>query len=99
MRVSRTGADFVIASRYIDGGEDEGLGGWFRRAVSTLATWAAKRVLRPELAGISDPMSGFFLVRRSRLDLPTLHPQGFKLLLATACPRPSGQRRRGALRL
>jgi dolichol-phosphate mannosyltransferase len=88
LRVSRTGADFVIASRYIDGGEDEGLGGWFRRAVSTLATWAAKRVLRPELAGISDPMSGFFLVRRSRLDLPTLHPQGFKLLLELLAHSP-----------
>jgi|HubBroStandDraft_4_1064222.scaffolds.fasta_scaffold02409_4 dolichol-phosphate mannosyltransferase len=79
--VSRTGADFVIASRYVDGGGDEGLGGWYRHAVSMLATWVAKRVLRPELAGISDPMSGFFLVRRSCLDLPSLHPQGFKLLL------------------
>lgn len=79
--VSRTGADFVVASRYVSGGRNEGLEGWHRRAVSKLATWAAKWVLRPELAGVSDPMSGFFLVRRSCLDLSSLHPQGFKLLL------------------
>ena len=86
--VSRDGADFVIASRYLDGGGDEGLGGWYRHAVSMLATWVAKRVLRPELAGISDPMSGFFLVRRSCLDLPALHAQGFKLLLELLACHP-----------
>jgi len=86
--VSRTGVDFVIASRYVDGGKDQGLGGWYRRAVSTLATQAAKWVLRPELAGISDPMSGFFLVRRSCLDLAALHPQGFKLLLELLVHNP-----------
>jgi dolichol-phosphate mannosyltransferase len=81
LRVSRTGVDFVVASRYVVGGRNEGLEGWHRRAVSKLATWVAKWALRPELAGISDPMSGFFLVRRSCLDLSALHPQGFKLLL------------------
>jgi dolichol-phosphate mannosyltransferase len=86
--VSRGGADFVIASRYVDGGGDEGLGGWYRHAVSMLATWVAKLVLRPELTGVSDPMSGFFLVRRSCLDLPTLHPQGFKLLLELLARHP-----------
>ena len=97
--ISEAGANFVIASRYVDGGGDEGLGGWYRHAVSRLATWVAKRVLRPELAGISDPMSGFFLLRRSCLDLPALHPQGFKLLLELARPPPSGNRRGGALHL
>ena len=81
LRVSRTGVDFVVASRYVVGGRNEGLERWHRRAVSKLATWVAKWALRPELAGISDPMSGFFLVRRSCLDLSALHPQGFKLLL------------------
>jgi dolichol-phosphate mannosyltransferase len=88
LHVSHTGADFVIASRYVDGGVDEGLGAWYRHAVSTLATWAAQRALRPELAGISDPMSGFFLVRRSCLDLAALHPQGFKLLLELLARHP-----------
>ena len=85
---SRAGADFVVASRYLDGGAAEGLGGWYRRAVSTLTTRLAKLVLRPEMAGVSDPMSGFFLVRRSCLDLPALHPLGFKLLLELLVTSP-----------
>jgi dolichol-phosphate mannosyltransferase len=85
---SRTGAGFVVASRYLDGGRAAGLGGRYRRAVSTMATRAAKWVLRPELAGVTDPMSGFFLVRRSCLDLPSLHPQGFKLLLELLIDTP-----------
>jgi hypothetical protein len=88
LRVSRAGVDFVVASRYVGGGRNEGLDGWHRRAVSKLATWAAKWVLRPELAGISDPMSGFFLVRRSCLDLSSLHPRGFKLLLELLVSSP-----------
>jgi dolichol-phosphate mannosyltransferase len=88
LRVAGSGADFVIASRYVDGGADEGLAGWHRQAASTLATWVAKGLLRPELAGISDPMSGFFLVRRSCLDLTVLHPQGFKLLLELLVHNP-----------
>ena len=87
-RVSRTGVDFVVASRYHGDGGAEGLGGWYRRAVSTLATRIAKWALRPELAGVSDPMSGFFLVRRSCLDLPLLNPQGFKLLLELLAHSP-----------
>jgi glycosyltransferase involved in cell wall biosynthesis len=89
LRASRTGADFVIASRYMDGGGAEGLGRWYRRAVSVLATRVAHRALRPELAGISDPMSGFFLVRRSCLDLSSLQPQGFKLLLELLAGNPT----------
>lgn len=88
VRASRAGADFVVASRYLDGGAAAGLGGWYRRVVSRLASWVAKRVLGPELAGISDPMSGFFLVRRSCLDLPALRPQGFKLLLELLVQHP-----------
>jgi len=83
-----SGADFVIASRYADGGAGDGLGGWYRQAVSMLATWFAKALLRPELAGVSDPMSGFFLVRRSCLDVSALRPQGFKLLIELLVHNP-----------
>ena len=37
--------------------------------------------LFPRLRHVTDPMSGFFLVRRDALDLDCLHPRGFKILL------------------
>jgi dolichol-phosphate mannosyltransferase len=88
LNAAGSGADFVIASRYVDGGAGDGLGGWYRQTVSTLATWFAKGLLRPELTGISDPMSGFFLVLRSCLDVSALRPRGFKLLLELLVHNP-----------
>ena len=37
--------------------------------------------LRRRLRGLTDPMSGFFLVRREAIDLDALEPRGFKILL------------------
>jgi len=59
-----------------------------RRAVSKAGHLCSEVGLRPELAGISDPMSGFFLVRKSCLDMSSLHPQGFKLLLELLVSSP-----------
>ena len=33
------------------------------------------------LAGVTDPLTGFFCVRRAKLDLSVLRPDGFKILL------------------
>jgi putative flippase GtrA len=41
----------------------------------------AKALFPRRLEGCSDPMSGFFAVRRDRIDLDRLRPQGFKILL------------------
>lgn len=80
--------DIVVASRHLAGG---GIGDWGReRALaSRLATRLARVVLRADL---TDPMSGFFMLRRELLDdlAGALSGIGFKLLLdifATA-PRP-----------
>ncbi|MFF5564376.1 glycosyltransferase [Streptomyces sp. NPDC012623] len=61
----RAGADLVVASRYIDGGSRAGLAGGYRIAVSRGATWLTKALFPRRLRGISDPMSGFFAIRRS----------------------------------
>ncbi len=72
--------DLVVATRFRDGGSDGGLGA-IRKLVSR-ASAAAARVLFPRrLRGVSDPMSGFFLVRRSAVDAGALRPNGFKILL------------------
>ncbi|GHC51522.1 glycosyltransferase [Streptomyces cinnamoneus] len=60
----REGADLVVASRYCPGGSRAGLAGGYRVAVSRGATWLAKALFPRALRGVSDPMSGFFAVRR-----------------------------------
>jgi dolichol-phosphate mannosyltransferase len=81
------GADLVAASRYIEGGSAQGLNK-SRGAISGLATTLTRKILSVPL---SDPMSGFFMLRRDRFDLIAnkLSPAGFKILLdivATAGP-------------
>ncbi|MEV7525804.1 glycosyltransferase family 2 protein [Streptomyces sp. NPDC091371] len=81
---TRTGADLVVASRYISGGSRAGLAGNYRIAVSRGATWLTKGLFPRALRGISDPMSGFFAMRRSAVTADALKPLGYKILLELA---------------
>jgi dolichol-phosphate mannosyltransferase len=76
------GADLVAATRYVPGGSAEGLAG-NRGMISRLATNLTHRLTGTRL---SDPMSGFFMMRRDRFDeiAPRLSPVGFKILLDIA---------------
>ncbi len=80
----RAGAQLVVASRYLEGGSRAGLAGSYRVAVSRGATWLAKALFPRRLHGISDPMSGFFAVRRSAVTADVLRPLGYKILLELA---------------
>lgn len=80
----RTGAELVVASRYTDGGSRAGLAGGYRVAVSRGATWLTKGLFPRRLRGISDPMSGFFAIRRSAVTADALKPLGYKILLELA---------------
>ncbi len=80
----RTGAGLVVASRYIKGGSRAGLAGSYRIAVSRAATWLTKALFPRRLHGISDPMSGFFAIRRSEVTADVLKPLGYKILLELA---------------
>jgi dolichol-phosphate mannosyltransferase len=77
----RSGADLVVASRHVAGGDAAGLDGAARAAVSEAATRLAQAAFPRRLRGISDPMSGFFAVRPAALELDQLRPEGFKILL------------------
>jgi dolichol-phosphate mannosyltransferase len=80
--------DVVVASRYVDVGSAEGGFSRARRRGSRLATRLAKLATR---LALSDPMSGFFLVRRTALDgvAPRVSPHGFKVLFdILACADP-----------
>lgn len=74
-------ADLVIASRYIKGGSNEGLDGVWRRCISVGLKWTAKLLFPGQLLRLSDPLGGFFLLRRSLLDGVSLRPIGYKILL------------------
>jgi dolichol-phosphate mannosyltransferase len=76
----RVNAGLVVASRYIKGGSREGLAGGYRIAVSRGATWLTKTLFPRKLRGISDPMSGFFAIRRSAVTADILQPLGYKIL-------------------
>ncbi len=77
-------AEMVLASRHLPGASAPGLSG-MRRWVSGGAAMLA----RP-LTPVSDPMSGFFALRRAVLDRAPLAPAGFKIgLEIVAKCRPS----------
>jgi dolichol-phosphate mannosyltransferase len=73
--------DVVIASRYIGGGDSGGLAGAVRIGVSRGATTLTKAMFPIRLSGASDPMTGYFLVDRRKVDPAALRPNGFKILL------------------
>jgi dolichol-phosphate mannosyltransferase len=77
----RRGADIAIASRYCAGGRSEGLDGTYRRIVSRRSTVAAKRLFPVALNGVTDPLTGYFALRRRAIDLDRLQVTGFKILL------------------
>ncbi|HEY6578619.1 MAG TPA: glycosyltransferase family 2 protein [Rhizomicrobium sp.] len=72
-------ADLVVGSRYISGGSADSFSA-DRARFSRAATGLTRRLLGVELA---DPMSGFFMLKREKLDeiAGDLSPVGFKILL------------------
>lgn len=72
----RKGNDIVIGSRYMEGG---GIKKWplKRRVISIGATFLG-RLLFPD---ITDPVSGFFAVKKEVVNRAALKPRGYKILL------------------
>jgi len=83
-------ADLVVGTRYSQGGST---GDWDRQraGMSRLATRVGQWVLRQD---VSDPMSGFFMLRREVLDASVrrLSGLGFKILLDILASAPPGLR-------
>jgi dolichol-phosphate mannosyltransferase len=77
--IERDAADIVVATRYALGG---GIGNFSnaRKNFSKIATWASRAVIDSQ---ISDPMSGFFMMKRNVLDTSVhkLSGLGYKILL------------------
>jgi len=73
-------ADIAIASRYA---RNHGTKGWnpLRAAVSRLSTFVASPLISKKNLRVTDPMSGFFVVRRRCIAGLAFQTTGFKLLL------------------
>lgn len=73
------GVDLALASRYVPSAS---MKGWSltRRMLSVVGIWTTGFVV-PKNRRVSDPASGFFLVRREAIAGVALAAQGFKLLL------------------
>lgn len=74
------GADVAVASRYAQGG---GVGSWsgVRHFLSRGAIRVALFLLPEVSSRLSDPMSGYFLLRREAIAECKLDPIGYKILL------------------
>lgn len=74
------GADLAVASRHVEGG---GVSDWsiVRRLLSRGAQVLGLLVCPAVVGRVSDPMSGYFMLRRSAIASHRLSPIGYKILL------------------
>lgn len=77
------GADLAVASRHVEGG---GVSQWsiVRRFLSRGAQMLGLIILPEVISRLSDPMSGYFMVRRSAIVDKPLSPVGYKILIEVA---------------
>jgi dolichol-phosphate mannosyltransferase len=79
-RLMERGADMAVASRHVEGG---GVSDWSiaRRIVSRAAQLIGLLVLPGVVGRVSDPMSGYFMIRRNAIEGVELSPLGYKILI------------------
>jgi len=82
------GADMAVGSRHVAGGDSDGLSSPLRVWLSETGIKLAQAVTH---TGITDPMSGFFLLRRDLFEqlAGRLSGQGFKILLDLIMASPT----------
>ena len=73
-------SDLVVTSRLAEGGGTAGLSA-SRRLISQSLALTTRAVFPKRLRDVTDPLTGFFLVRREAVDTDLLQPEGFKILL------------------
>ncbi len=76
----KDGADLAVASRHVSGG---GVSDWSlnRRLLSRGAQTLGLIILPGVIGRVSDPLSGYFLVRRNAIAQCNLNPLGYKILI------------------
>lgn len=74
------GKNFAVASRMAEGGSSDGLANGFRHIVSQASKLVAYIIL-PLTRKTTDPMTGFFMMKRELIAGQALRPIGFKILV------------------
>ncbi len=83
--------DLVVGSRYIEDGSADGLS-TARKALSRIAGIVVRATFPRRCSGVTDPMSGFFLLRMDKIDLARVKGDGFKILLEIVATHPELRR-------
>jgi dolichol-phosphate mannosyltransferase len=79
VKALENGADMAVASRYIKGG---GCPDWgLSRRVISKAALLVSHLLLPATRQVKDPLTGFFMFRREKVDVDRLKPSGYKISL------------------
>lgn len=89
-RIREGDVNFVVASRLVEGGSDEGLSGWHRKFVSAASRKVAHLFL-PLTRKTSDPMTGFFMLEKSIVNNGQFEPIGFKILVEILAKNPEAR--------
>lgn len=72
-------ADIVLPSRYISGGDSGGLS--FIRMLASKSARLAAQIFLKSMRRVTDPMSGYFMFRRTVIEGVRLNPLGWKVLM------------------
>ncbi len=81
-------ADMVVATRRSQESQVAGLS-ILRDFISRCLDLTARIFFPKQLRGVSDPLTGFFLLRIKAIDLDSLKPNGFKILLDILVRNPN----------
>lgn len=87
-KAQTTGSDLVAGSRLSEGGGTDGLD-WKRKLISKSLAGVSRVAFPKNLRTMTDPLTGFFVFRRSAVNSDLLQPKGFKILLEilVRCPK------------
>ncbi len=81
LRKAQQGYDFVLPSRYINGGSSAGLSNSLRSFYSRVLRMLPRWLFTHRIGSVSDPLSGYFLFKRDIIDIHRIHAESWKILL------------------
>lgn len=88
LQAQKTGADMVLGSRLASRGNASSPG-FTHRLISYAFAWTTRMTFPQRLHGVSDPLTGFFMARRTAINPDELQPDGFNILFQILVSHPN----------